>query len=90
MGKIRDELAEWFTVLSRYVGMTGLVFEVTTHHNDPAIVTVLAAMMGIGHIFPSRTARAMALEEEERRREEERRVAQRRRQFDHPDEETPR
>jgi hypothetical protein len=57
MRKIRDELTEWFTVLARYVGMTGLIFEVTTHHNDPAICTVLAGMMGLGHIFPSRTAR---------------------------------
>ncbi len=64
--KIRDELTEWFTVLARYVGMSGLIFEVTTHHNDPAIIGCLAAMMGLGHLFPSRTARTVAIDDERR------------------------
>lgn len=73
MGKLRTELTEWFTVLSRYVGMSGLIFELTTKHNDPRIIAVLAGMMGLGHIFPSRTARALTIRLDDDRRHVERR-----------------
>lgn len=87
MGKVRDELTQWFTVLSRYVGMTGLIYEVTTHHDDPRIIAVLAAMMGLGHIFPSRTARALTIRLDDRREINRRRAYD---DLDLTDEETPR
>jgi hypothetical protein len=65
MAKVRVELAAWFTVLARYVGMTGLIFEVTTHHEDPFVIGILAVMMGFGHIVPSRTERVQIEEIEE-------------------------
>lgn len=64
MRHLRSELGEWFTVLARYVGMTGLLFEVSTHHEDPVVICVLAAMMGFGHMLPSRTARIAEGDEE--------------------------
>jgi hypothetical protein len=56
MDKVRSALTLWFPLVSRYVGMGGLAYELSIRHYDPFVIGTLAAMMGLGHILPATTS----------------------------------